>query len=324
MTQLNSQSTNLPIIDIANQIDSQFSSACILPQGGSTSLTLWCLSTYCLDAFQIFPRLLVYSPERRCGKSSCLELVDAFSNDSRTVSNATPAAIFRLIDSVRPTLILDEADTFVQNASEEMRGILNSGHKKSTASILRCNGKDHEPKQFSTWAPMALGSIGELQSTLMDRSICIPLKRKLSNEQVTKVSIDIRSQSSQFRSDIFNWANGQLTNLMCSQVEPPTIANDRAMDNWSPLFKVAENIGGNWPTKCLHAFNNLTVPAESGLSTQLLTDIREIFDVQATQNLPDKILAEEIVRRLNNDPEKPWATCNFSHTNAFSHLTIPN
>jgi len=108
---------------------------------------------------------------------------DLLENLTRTferfvvTSNTTAAALFRSIDQFKPTLLVDELDTFIQ-AKEELRGILNSGHTRATAHILRCVGHDHEPRPFSTWAPKALAMIGQLPETLRDCVIVVRLKRK--------------------------------------------------------------------------------------------------------------------------------------------------
>jgi hypothetical protein len=57
-------------------------------------------------------------------------------------SNISPAAVFRYIEAYRPTFTNDEADSFIRG-SEELRGILNSGHTRHTAFIIRCEGENH-------------------------------------------------------------------------------------------------------------------------------------------------------------------------------------
>ena len=79
---------------------------------------------------------------------------------SELASNITAAALFRYIEAVRPTLLIDEADAFVKD-NEELRGILNSGHTKVAANVIRnveVNG-EHKPRRFSTWAPKAIATI---------------------------------------------------------------------------------------------------------------------------------------------------------------------
>jgi len=99
----------------------------ILPAGAASALVLWIMGTYLFNAFCIFAKLLITSPEKRCGKSTLLEIFFALVFKSLTASNISAAAIFRVIELVQPTLLIDEADTFL-NTNDEMRGIINSGH----------------------------------------------------------------------------------------------------------------------------------------------------------------------------------------------------
>jgi len=49
-------------------------------------------------------------------------------------SNVSSSALFRVIEEMRPTLFIDEADTFL-GGNEELRGILNSGYNKKTPYV---------------------------------------------------------------------------------------------------------------------------------------------------------------------------------------------
>ena len=44
-------------------------------------------------------------------------------------ANVTAAAVFRVVEIQRPSLLIDEADTFLSE-NEGLRGILNSGHRQ--------------------------------------------------------------------------------------------------------------------------------------------------------------------------------------------------
>jgi putative DNA primase/helicase len=93
-------------------------------------------------------------------------------------ANISAAELFRAVDAWAPTLLIDEAGTFAQN-SDELRGVLNSGHTRELAYVIRTVGDDHEPRKFSTWGAEAIALIGKLKDTLADRSIEVALKRKL-------------------------------------------------------------------------------------------------------------------------------------------------
>jgi hypothetical protein len=55
-------------------------------------------------------------------------------------ANISSPALFRVIEEVRPTLLIDEADTFLQG-NDELRGILNSGYTRKTAYVVRVANK---------------------------------------------------------------------------------------------------------------------------------------------------------------------------------------
>ena len=59
----------------------------------------------------------------------------------------TAAAVFRIVEAARPTLLIDEGETFLLK-NEELRGILNSGHRRSSARVMRVGGDNLEPREF--------------------------------------------------------------------------------------------------------------------------------------------------------------------------------
>src|SRR5260370_1278685 len=78
----------------------------------------------------------VESPEKRCGKTTLLSALSRLVRRPVVAANISPPAFFRVIEEARPTLLIDEADTFL-HGNEEMRGILNAGYHKDTAYVLR-------------------------------------------------------------------------------------------------------------------------------------------------------------------------------------------
>lgn len=96
-------------------------------------------------------------------------------------SNITAAALFRSIEMWSPTLLIDEADAFLKD-NEDMRGLLNAGHTRTTAYTVRTVGDDHTPKRFNLWGAKAISGIGKLADTIMDRAIVLELRRKLDCE----------------------------------------------------------------------------------------------------------------------------------------------
>lgn len=101
----------------------------ILQRDEADAVALWALHTHAIDAFSISPRLGVTSVVMRCGKSTLLDLFYNVVRSPMLTSNTTGPGIYRQIDANSPTLLIDEADTFLPG-NAAVRGILNSGHRK--------------------------------------------------------------------------------------------------------------------------------------------------------------------------------------------------
>src|SRR6185437_3895659 len=163
----------------------------ILTAEQADAVALWILFTYAIDGARISPKLAITSPTPRCGKSTLLALVAALVPRPLVASNISPAAVFRVIEKSNPTLLIDEADSFLKD-NEGLRGVLNSGHSRDGAYVIRCVGDNLEPTRFCTWCAQAVGLIGSLPATLADRSIEVRLQRKRAGESVAKLTRNAR------------------------------------------------------------------------------------------------------------------------------------
>lgn len=151
-----------------------------LPDHAAEALALWTVHTHTFDAGAITPRLALTSPKKRCGKSTALGVLQKLVPRPLPAANITAASFFRAVEKWRPTVLVDEADTFLRG-NDELRGILNAGHRRD-GCVIRSVGDDHEPRAFKVWAPVAIAMIGRLPDTLEDRSIVVSMRRKLPNE----------------------------------------------------------------------------------------------------------------------------------------------
>jgi putative DNA primase/helicase len=167
-----------------------------LPEGGADAVALWAVHTHALDAAAMTPLLAITSPTPECGKSTLLGLVGKLALSPLPASNITPAAVFRAIEKWRPTLLIDEADTFLRD-NNELRGVLDSGHGRDSAFVVRTVGDDHEPRHFSTWAAKAIALIGDLTATLASRSIHVEMRRLASGQSVERARRRYRCSTGQ-------------------------------------------------------------------------------------------------------------------------------
>jgi len=281
-----------------------FATYSVLPAGGQELLALWTVHTYALDATQVSPILGLTSPQKRCGKTTVLSIVRALAQKPLPASNITPAAMFRTIDKCAPTLLVDEADTFM-GKNDELRGVLNSGHTRAMAFVVRAVGEDHEPRQFSTWCPKALALIGRLPDTLDDRTITLPLKRRTKSEPIQKWRDDRASSLTDLRQQCLRWVQDHLDALTVADPPLPEALHDRATDNWRPLIAIADTAGGAWPTRARQALAALEAVAlvdDDNAAVMLLADLHAVF----TTKKADRILSRDLAADLASKEERPW------------------
>lgn len=286
--------------DIVDQINRHV----VLPDGAADPIGLWTLLTYCYDQFRILPILGIVSPQKRCGKTTLLEIISGITNRSLMASNISSAAVFRTIEKFRPTLLVDEADSFLKD-NEELRGVINSGHTRSSAFVIRCDGEDNDPRKFSTWGPKAIAAIGKLPGTIADRAIIIKLRRKTTSECREKIREKFDSHAAVLRRNCHRWAIDNADELRGCKAEITISGNDRGTDNWRPLAAIAATVGGDWLNRLTKAAIGMTSAGDDDaddLSILLLEDIKDAFESIGT----DRIFSSNIVNFLNNLDERPW------------------
>ncbi|HTR57780.1 MAG TPA: hypothetical protein VMM27_06375, partial [Casimicrobiaceae bacterium] len=118
-----------------------------IPPHANTAVALWTVATHCLDirtpddhdpvpVARFSPILALTSPGPRFGKTTVLTLLSKLVHRPLSTANITSAALFKVMHESQPTMLIDEADSFMRSSSE-LRNILNSGHSRDLAYVVR-------------------------------------------------------------------------------------------------------------------------------------------------------------------------------------------
>jgi hypothetical protein len=264
----------------------------VLSDAARDASTLWVLHAYLLNCFLVSPRLCVRSPTKGCGKTLLLDVLGRLVPRPLPSGNVTAPTLFRVVEKYRPTLLIDEADSFLRD-SDELRGVLNGNRQGS--QVLRLVGDEHTARAFATYGACAIALIGNLPDTLHDRSVVVDLKRRLRTETVEPFRPDRAGHLDALARKAARWAEDNAERAVATDPVMPAGIINREADNWRPLLAIADVAGGAWPQrarKAAQAAHNAGV-GDDALLELLLGDMRVAFAEQGTKGR-DKSGAERI------------------------------
>jgi hypothetical protein len=284
----------------------------VLSDNATTATALWIILSY-LDAHvDVLPILGITSPQKRCGKTRLLSLIGKLAHRTLSAANVSAPAIYRSIEKWHPTLLIDEADTFLKN-DMELRGVLNSGHTRDTAFVLRCVGENKDDvKRFSTWCPKSIALIGSLPDTLADRAIHIEMERRRKDgPSVAPLRKTPEAEFETLRRKLLRWALDHGDAVEAREPEMPSHLNDRAADNWTPLVAIAGEVEGVWPglvTTAMCGIND--VLEDDNPAIPVLVALKQLYEQRGKTEAEDYLKNTDIVQSLNEDKEAIWAKWN--------------
>jgi hypothetical protein len=272
---------------------------------------LWVVSTYLTDVADTSPLLVITSAERACGKTQLKAVLGRLVHRPLHAANASAPAPFRVIESDRPTLLIDEADTFLRDRPE-LHGLINAGHSRGEF-VLRteASGDEFRVRKFAVFGPKAIVGIAlhrHLPDATWSRAIVVSLHRKLQDERVDRLRDVDPQEFERLRSRVARFALDCAQRVRLARPKLPADLDDRAADNWRPLIAIAECAGPEWVERATAAALKLSGAGESqaSIGSQLLEDVRGIFDRWRS----DKISTADLIEELCRDEERPWATYN--------------
>jgi hypothetical protein len=223
----------------------------------------------------------------------------------------TGPTLFRSIDELRPTLLLDEVDSFFSSGDKDVIGILKAGYKRS-GNVPRCAeiGGKQVVERFHPWGLKVLAGIGALPRALAERCIVSLLQKKKRGVKNIRLRERDTAEFAEIRSKALRWANdnrAQLDEIRDrNAVALPDALGDRDGETWEPLLAVSLLAGEVWRKRTIQAAEGIMGAATSDddeYGVLLLIHIRTIFDDNPGHaSLPSKF----IFNALHGNDEWPW------------------
>jgi hypothetical protein len=283
----------------------------ILPDRTALPLAIWVLLTYMFSSFDAVPYLVINSPAPRCGKTRLLECLELVVSAPRRASNISEAALFRILDKAKSTLLLDEAETLngKSERAEHIRQILNAGNRRG-ALVTRCvgQGTNVETSDFSVFGPKVLSGIGNFPNTITDRAIVVSMHRRRDSESVERFlyrtaspeGAALRQRAEQFVAKCKEEIEAAYARVALDFI------SDRDAEAWSPLFAILAIADDSRLQELRSSALTLTrtkaTDAEDdNLSLRLLADVRSVWPRHEA-----KIFTADLIGRLKRIEDGPW------------------
>jgi putative DNA primase/helicase len=270
----------------------------VMSDDEAVAIAFWILHAWALDAFSISPRLLVRSVTKRAGKTTLRDVLFCVVPKPLSSDNATSATIFRATDRRQPTLLLDEADVWVRR-DPQVRGLINSGHRRGGFVMRMHRGED---RRYSTFSALMLALIGRAPDTVEDRSIQIHLRRRRVDEPREPFSLGDTGHLEELARRARRWATDHVSALSAARPAVPSALDDRAADNFRPLFAIGDEVG----------LGQLVREVAERLAAREVAEVldpveRLIVDIHAVTRGIDRISTAELVKKLAAVEGAPWA-----------------
>jgi hypothetical protein len=249
----------------------------------------------------------------RCGKTRLLEVLELLVCRPWRGTAPSEAAVFRFLDSRRPTLLLDEQESLSRrNVSERdsaILAILNAGYKQGQ-TVPRCVGGENELQFFKVYGPKAFAAIGDLPSALRDRCITIPMQRRAPGEAVARFRYEAAKREAEpVRVNVQRAAVALSAPVKAAYANLGELCflSDRDEELFSPLFSLCACLApGRISELKVQAQRLCRTKADDTLedseALRLLADIQAIWPEGA-----EAMFTESLIQGLQGLPDSLWA-----------------
>jgi hypothetical protein len=302
----------VPTTELLGAIEMKFRRYVVVSDAIAAAVTLWVPFTYLIEIAVHAPKLLLTFPEKDAGKSTALGVLRWMVQRPYLAVEATGAATYRIVDRLKPTLLLDEADTLFDR-STVLAHIINASWTIGGPKIPRV-GPRGEVVEFDPYSTQAIGMKGlGMPSTTLSRCIMCMIWPKLPSEVVEDFDERDDEEFKTIRRKLARWSIDNAVALRSAT--PECSFNNRTRKNWLILLAIADLAGGEWPRVARAAALELeTDRDEPSENARLFAAIRDCMGARA------EITSADICKALAADPSSEWA--NFRGAGSISQAQL--
>jgi len=245
---------------------------------------------------------LLYLGPWRSGKTRALEVMAALCHRAMAIVDPSEASIFRLIEELRPTLIIDEAQIMDKNVRAIMAAAYRYGMKVPRVIDPEEEGLDGI-RWYNVFSFIIYASREEPPNDIFSRSITIHCEK---NTRPTRKLID-EERAKQLRT---RWLAQRIRLHGRLKITFDEFASEdgRLQELFSPLLVMAQTFGDEEAAQAILRYGRLVeqeIHSMEATSDDALILEAMLAAINSGQNdAPEYVTVREIVERLNEGLEK--------------------
>lgn len=268
------------------------------------------LFTWVYDAFNELPYLRLRG-DTGSGKTRFLLTAGSLCYKPIFASGAsTVSPLFRILDAIRGTLIIDEGDFRFSDEKAEIVKILNNGNARGFP-VLRSesrNGREFSPRAYTVFGPKLVSTRGFFQDRALE-SRCLTEEtggRKLREDIPINLTASYKQEALELRNKLLMF---RFRSFGKCQIDPALVdrlIEPRLTQIFVPLLSVIEDKGARRALSQLARDYHRELVSDRGMDVeaQMLEIIQELQQEPFSPGLAVKEIAERFIARHSEDFER--------------------
>jgi hypothetical protein len=268
----------------------------------TTAIVLWMFFAWLHAEVAVHSPLLVAdSAEGDTGKSTLCAVTSYLTPRAYRVAEMTGPNLYRFVDHVNPTLIIDDADRLLPRKPDLVH-IINVSWTKGTKIPRQDRGVT---RFFDPFCPKLIAGVKvQLPATTATRRIPIKMWPKLDDEKVEDFGYADDDTFVTLRRKLARWSADNAAALKSAQPTMPAEMINRQQANWKLLLATADLAGGIWPKAAREAATKLSHQRrhEPSEGKPLLAAFQFLFAARGPM-----LTSADVQKMLTADPTSEWA-----------------
>lgn len=268
--------------------------------------TYYIMFTWMYDKFNEVPYLRALG-DFGSGKSRFLQTVGSICyKPIFTAGSTTSSPIFRILDQVQGTLILDEADYRFSDMTSDIVKILNTGYQKGT-HVLRSEGKGvFEVKAYNVYGPKIIATREYFKDQALESRFLIEnMGMSVLRSDIPKtLTVEFYRESQDLRNKLLMWRlKNYFIPINYSTEHIPNI-HPRLNQIILPLLSMIQDQSIREKLKTFIIQYNSEIISNRNITWE--SDIVRTI-IKLSKNGTDSLTVKEITDQLNRDRHDEWS-----------------